>query len=100
MFANHPKMAKRWAAETPGVQQLPELREFFPIADDRLPGGRADHKSPKDFDQKELRMGIGHELEHTNDKQKALEIAMDHLSEDPHYYSDMKAAGRLFGSED
>lgn len=76
--------------------RLIRLYEFT----DQLPGGKADRRRPSDFDRDELRMGIQHELEHTADRSTALEIAMDHLSEDPHYYSDMKAAGRLFGSEE
>lgn len=38
----------------------------------------------------QLEMGIKVELEHTNDEKKAKEIAMDHLSEDPNYYSKLK----------
>ena len=36
--------------------------------------------------KKELEKGMKVELEHTKDKSKAKEIAMDHLSEDPKYY--------------
>jgi hypothetical protein len=36
--------------------------------------------------KKELQKGIKIEMEHTNDKLKAKEIAMDHLYEDPNYY--------------
>lgn len=53
---------------------------------DKLPGGLADKKRPEDFDQKELNRGIKVELEHTDDKDLAREIAMDHLEEDPLYY--------------
>ena len=38
------------------------------------------------FIKKELQKGINVELEHTNDKEMAREIAMDHLWEDPNYY--------------
>ena len=37
--------------------------------------------------KKELNKGIGVELEHTDDENIAREIAMDHLWEDPDYYS-------------
>lgn len=40
--------------------------------------------------QKELNMGVKIEMEHTNDKDKAKEIAMDHLWETPSYYSKLK----------
>jgi len=39
---------------------------------------------------KQLKMGIEVEKEHTDDAKKAKEIAMDHLWEDPKYYSKLK----------
>lgn len=53
---------------------------------DRLVGGLADTMKPKQFDAKALAKGVKVELEHTDDDELALEIAMDHLSEDPLYY--------------
>jgi hypothetical protein len=47
----------------------------------------ADRSKPGDFDQKELAKGTAVELEHTKDRKLAREIAMDHLKEDPRYYS-------------
>lgn len=38
----------------------------------------------------QLNIGIKVELEHTKDKNVAKEIAMDHLSEDPNYYTKLK----------
>lgn len=52
-----------------------------------IPGGKAAKHKPGDFDVKQLRLGVAVELEHTPDLLKALEIAMDHLVEDPKYYS-------------
>ena len=40
--------------------------------------------------KKQLNMGIGIESEHTNNELMAREIAMDHLSEDPNYYTNLK----------
>lgn len=60
------------------------------VVEDILPGGKADAKSPKDFDQNQLKIGTQHELEHTKDVNIAREIAMDHLSEDPDYYKKLK----------
>jgi hypothetical protein len=57
---------------------------------DRLPGGLADKKSPKDFDPKQLQKGIKVEREHTDDPTLAQEIAMDHLQEDPRYYDKLE----------
>lgn len=53
---------------------------------DRLKGGKADKKCPKDFNQKALKQGMKVEREHTTDRDIAMEIAMDHLSEDKQYY--------------
>ena len=60
------------------------------IKEDKIKGGLADKKKPEDFDQKELKMGIKIEMEHTNDAEKAKEIAMDHLTEIPTYYTHLK----------
>lgn len=52
----------------------------------RIPGGKARHKGPRDFDEGALLEGILVELEHTSDPLVAMEITMDHLFEDPNYY--------------
>ena len=41
----------------------------------------------------ELEKGKEYEMEHTSDPQKAEEIAMDHLYEDPGYYTKLENAG-------
>jgi hypothetical protein len=46
----------------------------------------------EEVDSKELAMGIKTEMEHTDDKEKAKHIALQHLAEDPHYYSKLKKA--------
>jgi hypothetical protein len=43
--------------------------------------------------ENELKMGIEVEKEHTSDVALATKIAMDHLKEDPKYYTKLKAAG-------
>lgn len=58
---------------------------------DRLRGGKADSKSPDEFNTDDLMEGMRHEMEHTNDPTLALEIAMDHLAEDKDYYRKWKA---------
>lgn len=56
---------------------------------DVMPGGRADRKSPQDFDPVQLDKGAEEEHgEHTSSWHKAKEIAMDHLTDDPDYYRD------------
>lgn len=47
----------------------------------------------ENLDPKELNMGMEVEKEHTKDEALATKIAMDHLKEDPKYYSKLKAAG-------
>lgn len=53
----------------------------------RLPGGIGDATRPEDVDPDELSRGVEHEMEHTKDPKVAMEIALDHLTEDPRYYS-------------
>jgi len=48
---------------------------------------------PADFDRRELARGTRHEMEHTDSRKVAQRIAMDHLAEDPRYYSRLSAAG-------
>lgn len=59
----------------------------------KVPGGLGDKLTAADVDQKELAMGLTVEAEHTDDPEIALEIVLDHLSEDPLYYTHMKEAG-------
>ena len=53
----------------------------------KIPGGLADKKDPSNYDPEQLRRGIEVELEHTDDREIAQEIAMDHLEEFPTYYT-------------
>jgi len=54
--------------------------------EDKTPGGLADNNKPSDFDSKALDKGTKIEMEHTDDKDLAEEIAMDHLKEHKNYY--------------
>ena len=87
MHIHHPGIAKRWERETPS-EKLPGH-----VRDDLLPGGKGDGHSPSEFDRREVAMGLHHEMEHTDDPRKALEIAIDHLTENPHYYTELRASG-------
>jgi len=49
--------------------------------------------NPNQIHPQELRMGIRVELEHTDDLDKAKKIALDHLAENPYYYTALKLAG-------
>jgi len=57
---------------------------------DKIPGGLADKKKSSDFDASALAAGVKVEMEHTSSREIATEIAMDHLTEDPHYYRKLK----------
>jgi hypothetical protein len=46
--------------------------------------------SGKDVDPEQLQLGIEIELEHTNDKDLAEKIALDHLYEDSQYYTKLQ----------
>ena len=70
------------------------------MSTDKIPGGLAKgmslsdiakhHKLPLKPLQSKLEQGIKTEMEHTTDKAIAREIAMDHIYEDPNYYSKLK----------
>lgn len=56
-------------------------------------------KSSKKYDQKELKMGIKIEMEHTEDAEVAKKIAMDHLDEIPDYYTRLTKMEKEAGVE-
>jgi len=63
------------------------FRSTPPLAKaERLVGGKADGRADGDFDATALAAGVKVEREHTDDPEKAKEIAKDHLAEDPQYY--------------
>ena len=55
----------------------------------KIKGGLADNTDINSLDQKELLRGIKVELEHTDDILTAIEIAADHLVENPKYYQEL-----------
>lgn len=67
----------------------------------KLKGGKADKLTPKDLGKKfgvpveqikaQIQKGINIEMEHTDDKEKATEIATDHVSEFPDYYNRLES---------
>lgn len=70
--------------------------------DEALTGGLGDGAEPINFNPSQIIRGIEVEMEHTNDPKVALEIAMDHLTEDPEYYTkhDKCIENGEFSSED
>jgi len=57
----------------------------------KLKGGKGDKLTADQVNPHELSAGIRVEMEHTLDVNLAKEIALDHLSEDPNYYTHLKA---------
>jgi len=82
-------------------QLKPEIFKLSQVLNEQLAGGKtlediAKKHDPKGYYsiedsiqslKKELVKGIKVEMEHTSDKKEAAKIAMDHLYEDPKYYS-------------
>ncbi len=56
-------------------------------------GGKGDKTNINTLDQNELQVGIAVEMEHTDDENIAKEIASDHISENPKYYSKLVQSG-------
>jgi hypothetical protein len=65
-----------------------ENEPTFRNTGDLLPGGKADNVPDSKFDPKELAVGVKDEREHTDNDQIAKEIAEDHLSSEPDYYTE------------
>ena len=65
------------------------------MATDNIPGGKGDNTTIADVDKKEFIVGFLVEKEHTNKSSIAKEIALDHLTEDPQYYSKLYKTGIL-----
>jgi hypothetical protein len=60
---------------------------------DLMPGGKGDDASDSSFDPEQLAEGMRVEMEeHGLDEARAKEVAKDHLTEDPSYYSKMDKA--------
>ena len=61
--------------------------------DEQLNEGKGKELHPNLIHPGELRMGIRVEMEHTDDVEKAKKIALDHLAENPFYYTALKLSG-------
>ena len=55
-----------------------------------MPNGKGKDVKPSDFSLEQVLMGLVVEMEHTSDEGTAMQIALDHLSEDPEYYTKLK----------
>jgi hypothetical protein len=79
-----PRYPGRYPAACPKCGGTVERRQVAEA--EKIPGGKAAGMKPSDFDPGALLAGIRVEMEHTSDAALAMEIAMDHLAEDPAYY--------------
>ena len=57
------------------------------VYQDQIHGGLGDHANILDFPLAQILMGMEVEKEHTDDPLIALEISLDHLTEDQSYYT-------------
>ena len=89
------KSASPGGMMTDMVKYSSEMKET-----NKLKGGKSDNMSLEDIAKKhkvelakltkQFDKGMKVEMEHTKDKQKAKEITMDHLVEDPNYYTKLR----------
>jgi len=61
--------------------------------EEQLNEGKGKELHPNAIHPGELRMGIRVEMEHTDNMDKAKKIALDHLAENPFYYTALKLSG-------
>lgn len=66
---------------------------------DQLEGGLGDDKLPNQFDPEQVAMGVKVEMEHTDNPLLAVEIALDHLTEIPDYYTRLDKMEKKAGVE-
>lgn len=71
----------------PAGDEIEQLAQEKEKAGDLLQGGKAENKSPLEYDPEQIKMGVEVEKEHTDNPLVAVEIATDHLEEIPDYYT-------------
>jgi len=87
-------MIKKMEDEKAGEEAV--MSQFDPMEEELNEAKKKEAKAelhPNKIHPQELRMGIRVELEHTDDLDKAKKIALDHLAENPFYYTALKLAG-------
>ena len=82
------------------IYNMKNILSFYLFNEEIIKGGLSSGMNLEDLAKKhsvslddiksELEMGMKVELEHTEDEGPAREIAMDHLAEDPMYYTKLK----------
>jgi Protein of unknown function (DUF5661) len=79
--------APKKRTSAPRKTKTPSRPRLKRASGDVLKGGYADKGAPIGVDAGEIAAGIEVEMEHTSDPKIAREIAYDHLTEDPKYYT-------------
>ena len=84
------------------IQKMKDILKYRSFLENKIPGGLSHDKTLADIKKKhnlssedqsidtQLEKGISVEMEHTDDRSIAREIAMDHLMEDPNYYDKLE----------
>jgi hypothetical protein len=87
-------MIKKMEDEKTGEEAV--MSQFDPMEEELNEAKKKEAKAelhPNKIHPQELRMGIRVELEHTDNLDKAKKIALDHLAENPFYYTALKLSG-------
>ena len=85
-----PKPGKKKPDEELAASLVDSVMDTYRRAHKELSSRAKEEKfSEKDADPDELEVGIGIEMEHTDDREVAKRIALDHLAEHPHYYTEI-----------
>lgn len=69
------------------------LTESLRLNSGKIPGGKGERTKPVDVNKNELAVSVLVEKEHAKDLSIAQEVAIDHLTENPTYYSDLIKTG-------
>jgi hypothetical protein len=87
-------LIQKYSDEQAGEEAV--MSQFDPMEEELNEAKKKEAKAelhPNKIHPQELRMGIRVELEHTDDLDKAKKIALDHLAENPFYYTALKLSG-------
>ncbi|MBE3101959.1 MAG: zinc ribbon domain-containing protein, partial [Firmicutes bacterium] len=82
-----PKSGEMRCPKCHGVDIEPDSGTSEAKRKDHIPGGQGDKKVASDFNAEQVKIGTKIEMEHTDDPIIAGEIVLDHLKEDPEYYT-------------
>jgi len=89
------KLAKKFKVSEEDALSFVKDMYLIDLAEGQtLDGGKGDHTNPEDVDENELLVGIEVEYEHAKgDRIAAMDVALDHLAEDPQYYTKLVKSG-------